>query len=265
LTTVREVVEAVENLVPPDLAEPWDNVGLQIGELAAPVEKALLSLDVDEAVVEEARAGGFQLIIAHHPLFFSELKAVTDETPAGRTALGAINAGIAVYSAHTNLDKVAGGLNEALAGLLDLRETTVLDSVAKSGSDGLGRLGRLAEPVGFTEFIDTCRRRISREIRVVGEVETVSTVAVCGGSGAALIGDAQAAGADVFVTGDIKYHDARRAWECGLTVIDAGHDGTERAGLRAWLGRVAAVLPVPVSEASTPAPLWRRPSEGGRL
>ena len=263
MTTVREVIEAVESLAPPDLAEPWDNVGLQVGELAAPVEKALLSLDVDEAVIEEARAGGFQLIIAHHPLFFEELKAVTDETPAGRSALSAINAGIAVYSAHTNLDKAAGGLNDALADLFDLREITVLDSAAQDVSDGLGRLGQMEEPVDFGEFLDICRRRISKEIRVVGEVETVSRVAVCGGSGAVLIGDARDGGADVFVTGDVKYHDAQRARECGLTVVDAGHDGTERAGLRAWLGRVAAVLPVSVSEAHIPPPLWRRPSEDG--
>ena len=130
-------------------------------------------------------------------------------------------------------------------------------------SDGLGRVGRLAESVSFKDFIDVCRRRISSEIRVVGEVEMVSTVAICGGSGAALITDAHSAGADVFVTGDVKYHDAQKARECGLTVVDAGHDGTERAGLRAWLGRVAAVLPVPVSEASIPPPLWHRPSEDG--
>ena len=263
MTTIREVVEALESLAPPGLAESWDNVGLQVGELATLVEKALLCLDVDEAVIEEAQAGGFQLIIAHHPLFFGELKAVTDETPSGRLALSAINAGIAVYSAHTNLDKVAGGLNDALADLFDLRETTVLDSAAEGGSDGLGRLGRLIEPVGFREFMDTCRRRISSEIRVVGEVETVSMVAVCGGSGAALIGDAYAAGADVFVTGDVKYHDAQRARECGLMVVDAGHDGTERAGLRAWLSRVATFLPVSVSEARIPRPLWRQPSEDG--
>lgn len=260
MTVIREMVGALERLVPTELAEAWDNVGLQVGELAAPVEKALLSLDIDESVIEEARAGGFQLIIAHHPLFFGEVRAVTDETPVGRLALSAINAGIAVYVAHTNLDRVAGGLNDALAEVFDLCDTTVLDRTSESG-DGLGRLGRLKEPVGLREFIDICRGRISSEVRVVGEVETISTVAVCGGSGAALIADACAGGADVFVTGDIKYHDAQRARECGLTVVDAGHDGTERAGLGAWLDRVAAGLPVPVTEAAVPAPLWRRGGE----
>lgn len=264
MTTVGELVEAIERLVPPDLAEPWDNVGLQIGRLEAPVEKALLSLDVDEGVIKEARAGGFQLVITHHPLFFGELKGVTDATPAGRIALKAIDSGIAVYSAHTNLDKVAGGLNDALARLFGLLETTVLGSVTEAGSAGMGRIGRLPEPVAFNEFIDLCRREISYELRIIGDIETVSRVAVCGGSGAALIGDARDGGADVFVTGDVKYHDAQRARECGLSVVDAGHDGTERAGLRGWLDHAASVLPVPIEESNRREPLWRRPGEDNR-
>ncbi len=261
MTTVGDIAMAIERLAPVMLAEPWDNVGLQVGKAADPVERALLALDVDDQVLREAADGGYGMVIAHHPLLFGEVKSIVDSTAAGRAVMQALAAGISIYVAHTNLDRAQGGLNDALADLMSLNDTAILEPVVGHEVHGLGRVGTLAEPWRLPEFIEACQQWFSLDLRVVGEVDIVERVAVCAGSGASLIDRAHAAGAGVFITGDLKYHEAQRALELGLTVVDAGHDVTERAGLRAWLTRVRSVLPVPVDEARARGPLWRQLSE----
>jgi dinuclear metal center YbgI/SA1388 family protein len=261
VTTVGDIAAALEQLAPARLAEPWDNVGLQVGKAADLVERALLVLDVDDQVLREAVAGGYGLVIAHHPLLFGEVKSIVDATAAGRAVIQALAAGVSIYVSHTNLDRAQGGLNDALADLMSLNDIAVLEPAVGHEVHGLGRVGTLAEPWRLQEFIEACQQWFTADLRIVGEVDIVEKVAVCAGSGASLIDHAHAAGAAVFITGDLRYHEAQRALELGLTVIDAGHDATERAGLRAWLRRVRSVLPVPVDEAQERGPLWRRLSE----
>jgi dinuclear metal center YbgI/SA1388 family protein len=360
VTTIGEIVVLLESLAPPALAEPWDQVGLQLGRRQAAVKKAMVCLDVEEAVVEEAAAADCRLIIAHHPLFFGGVSAVNDSTASGRAALRAAEQGISVYVAHTNLDKCIGGINDALAGVLKLRNVQVLepkeplykltvfvpeaalDSVKKALGDagtgviglyshcsfaapgkgsfrplpgaepsvgevgamnavneyrlevevgaselvaaraamlaahpyeevaydlyeltnrdrryGLGRVGDLPDVLELDEFVDLCRTELMTVPRVAGRVQTVRRVAVCGGSGAGLIGAANAAGADVFVSGDIKYHDAADAIGLGLVVIDAGHDSTEKAALRVVSERLREALPIEIIESRDRGCIWR--------
>jgi len=117
---VRGFLSEVDRLAPFELAEPWDRVGLQVGALDARVERALVTLDANDAAVTEAAGQGCQVVLAHHPLLFASLENVTDATYQGRTVMHAVREGVAVAVAHTNLDKARGGLADIVCGALDL-------------------------------------------------------------------------------------------------------------------------------------------------
>lgn len=127
--TIRDVARALETWAPPGSAQSYDNVGLQIGDPARTVERALLALDLTPQVVEEARALGATLIITHHPLLFRPLRAVTTASFVSGLALRLAEAGIALYSIHTNLDAAPGGVSFALAEQLGLQEIRFLDTM----------------------------------------------------------------------------------------------------------------------------------------
>ncbi|GIV58344.1 MAG: Nif3-like dinuclear metal center hexameric protein [Rhodothermaceae bacterium] len=122
--TLREIAAALEAWAPPGSAQSYDNVGLQVGDPDRPVERALVALDMTPAVLEEARSAGAQAIITHHPLLFRPLRRLTPEDFVAALALRLAEAGVALYSIHTNLDAAPGGVSFALAerlGLTDVR------------------------------------------------------------------------------------------------------------------------------------------------
>jgi dinuclear metal center YbgI/SA1388 family protein len=331
---VQDITGLLNRLYPPQFAEDWDNVGLQVGDLQAPVEKILVCLDPTGAALDQAEAANAQLVISHHPLIFRPLKSLTPTDSTGQLVWQAARAGIAVASVHTNLDRACPGLNDWLAERLQLNESLPLqfgrgqelfklvvfvpeahlDQVAEalfaagagqigkydrcsfrsSGSGtfragagaqpflgqpgetevasefrlevivpterlarvtqkllkahpyeevaydllplanrrediGLGRIGRLAKPVALKTFAGQVKTALGGHVlRWVGAPERlVSKVALCGGSGASLLTEAVRQGADVLVTGDVKYHDAKIAQEQNIGLIDAGHFATE--------------------------------------
>jgi len=128
MTTVADIVAAVDRLAPFRLAEAWDNVGLLLGDPGREVRRLLVSLDVTEAVCDEAEREGAEAVLAHHPLIFTGLERLTAETPTGRLALRLAGAGRAVIAAHTNLDAAEGGLCDILAGMVGLAETEPLQA-----------------------------------------------------------------------------------------------------------------------------------------
>jgi len=128
MTTVADIVAAVDRLAPFRLAEAWDNVGLLLGDPGREVGRLLVSLDVTEAVCDEAEREGAEAILAHHPLIFTGLQRLTAETPTGRLALRLAAGGRAVIAAHTNLDAAEGGLCDILAGMVGLAETEPLQA-----------------------------------------------------------------------------------------------------------------------------------------
>jgi len=330
---IQDLVGLIHSLYPSVLAEEWDNVGLQVGDPAAVIKTALICLDPSEKALTAARSAGAQAIISHHPLIFRSLKNIqpTDET--GRILFQAIRDGIAIFSAHTNLDRGRNGLNDWLAQALQLTRVSPLasgdslvklvvfvpcgheeavsealfaagagqvgcydrvsfrsrgqgsfrpgpgaqpfigtigeteqvdelrlevilprESVSKvvskmikahpyeevaydlipllntSADIGLGRIGRLSEPATLAELAERVKQVLGvSSLRVVGEGgQRVAKVAVCGGSGASLLSEAKRQGADVLVTGDVKYHEARQAESQSIAIIDAGHFATER-------------------------------------
>ena len=228
----------LERRYPVSSAEPWDAVGLVCGDPAMPVRRILWAVDPVEAVVDQAIAEGVDLIVAHHPLYLSGVHSVASTTAKGRIVHRLISAGIALYCAHTNADVATPGVSDALAAALGLVDVGPLDV-----SSGLGRIGRLGQPLMLAAFADLVAVSLPpthHGVRVLGDPATmVSTVAVCGGSGDSLLAAATASGADVYVTSDLKHHRALEHREdSGCAVVDVAHWASEWP----WLPQAAALL-----------------------
>ena len=196
---------------------------MQVGDTGREIHSVLLTTDVTTDVVNEAIVSGCDLIISHHPLLFHGLKQVCGQTPQARIVEMAIKHDIAVYSAHTSLDSVAGGINTRLADKLGITDYRFLTET------GLGVIGRLSEPMSYEAFIEHVRRTLhTTYIRYTSPAkEKVETIALCGGSGAEFIEEAIAQGADIYLTADCKYHEFQDS-EDRIGLIDIDHWISER-------------------------------------
>lgn len=134
---VQKIIEIIDQLAPPKLATEWDNVGLLVGDYSAEVKKVMVSLDVTEAVLDQAIDQEVDLIISHHPLIFKELKTIRTDQTVGRLVIKAIRQGINIFAAHTNLDIAKGGVNDLLAEKLGL---TSLEPLKITSNDQLFKL-----------------------------------------------------------------------------------------------------------------------------
>lgn len=222
---VRDVVKVLEEFAPLSLQEKWDNSGLCIGTMDAPVSSVLFGLDCSPELVDEAIACGADMIVTHHPLIFSGLKRISPDDQVGAAVIKAVSAGIAVYAAHTSADKVIAGVSGAMARRLGLKDVRILDEDGEG--TGLGVVGDLPAPVSAEDAIALVKERFSlRMVRASKPVEgCVSRVAMCGGSGASLIGKAIAEGAQLYLCGDISYH--HFFTPKGFMVMDVGHYESE--------------------------------------
>jgi dinuclear metal center YbgI/SA1388 family protein len=341
----QTVIDIMERMAPLNLAEDWDNVGLQVGDPAADTDRVLVTLDVNAEVVNEAITKNARMIVTHHPLIYQPLKNLRYDKPLGALIKVLVDNSIVVYCAHTNLDSAAAGVNEMLARKLGLTDINVLspdkgeklfkivvfiplghedrvrEAISRAGAGwignysectfqitgtgtfralaganpfigkvgklerveelrletivpdkwlsrvikamiethpyeevaydvyplanegsrlGLGRIGKLPQPVSFDEFCRQVKSALAVDnVKIGGSLaDRVHKIAVCGGSGAGLMSKAMAAGADVLVTGDLKYHDGQAGLAMGIKFIDAGHYATERV----ILGQVTEVI-----------------------
>lgn len=341
--TVADWLALVDGRWPWSSAASWDNVGLQVGDPAAPVERVVVTLDVTTAVVEDAATQPNTLVLAHHPLLFRPLATLTPTTASGRTVLAAARRGVAVAAAHTNLDIATDGSGTSdpvvrALGLQAVRPLTtqsgiervkvvtfvpsshlaaVIDASTATGAgtigsythctfsapgvgtfrpgsgtqphvgtpgqvesveeqrlelvvDGArlgrvlgaieaahpyeqvpvdavplvaqrlassGRIGRLPTPVPLAALARRLRDALpSPQLRVAGDPDRrVEVVATVGGAGDSMIADALAAGADCYVTGDLRHHVTLDAVEDGMAMIDAGHHAVEHAAMGPWM------------------------------
>lgn len=232
MVTCQDIMDVMEEIAPRHLAEDWDNPGLLVGSPAALVERVFVCLDVSDAAVAQAAACGAQLIISHHPLIFRPLKALNTAEPLGRRIASLLAHGIAAFAAHTNLDIAEGGVNDVLAravGLSHLSAFVITAQAADGHTQSLGRVGTLEASMRIEDFAARVRAALpGGHVRFVDAgPRPVRKVALVSGSGAEFIGRAAALGADAYLTGDVRYHDAQHATELGLHLIDAGHFGTE--------------------------------------
>lgn len=204
---IKEVAEALERFAPLPLQESYDNAGLQIGLTDADASGVLLCLDVTEEIIEEAEREGCNLIIAHHPLLFRGLKCIADRNLVERCVRRAILAGITIYAAHTNLDNAEGGVNFAIAARLGLQNVRFLQPLP-SGQGGSGVIGELPEAIEAQAFLQSVKQKFHVASLQHNTLPTraIRTVALCGGSGDFLLGEAIKCGADAFLTGEMGYH-----------------------------------------------------------
>ena len=233
MATVREIYQYLDGLAPFSLQMDFDNAGFLVGRGDRTVDKILVSLDITEEVVSEAVELGCQLIVSHHPVIFFPAKSVTDTTPDGRILLSLVEHNIAAICAHTNLDVVSGGVNDALAQRLGLTNIEQLkqDGVDASGRPyGIGRVGNTAGvPMYAPAFAAFVKETLGANgVRFVDARRPVRRVAVGGGACSDMMKDAIALGCDTFVTADVKYNGFLDAKALGLNLIDAGHYPTEQ-------------------------------------
>ena len=225
---LRAIINSIESVAPRRAQEEWDNSGMQVGDTGRDIQSVLLTTDITESVVAEAMERGCQLIISHHPLLFHGLKQVCGQTPQARVVEMAIKHNIAIYSAHTSLDSVIGGINTRLADKLGISNYRILVP-SENGQTGLGVIGQLPAPMSYTDFLAHVRETLDcTYVRYTRpRKETIQTVALCGGSGAEFIETAIEQEADVYLTADCKYHEFQDA-DGRIGLIDIDHWCSER-------------------------------------
>lgn len=240
--TGRELMNYMEELAPLKYAEEWDNVGFLIGDPDRRIEKILVALDATPQVVEEGIVNQVDLIVTHHPFPFRGFKSVRRDQVEGKLIFSMIENHISLYAAHTNLDIAFGGTNDVLADEIGLESVDILSplSMEEKGERkdsgvhkreilGMGRIGKLSEPMVLKKYSNHVRKSLGLTyVRVVGNVnQKIQKVAICTGSGMSYLWEGIRQGADVFITGDVKFHEAQEALQQGIAIIDAGHYGTE--------------------------------------
>jgi dinuclear metal center YbgI/SA1388 family protein len=331
---VSDIIRLMNEIAPQNLAENWDNSGLQIGDKNWPVKSIMVALDPLPDIIAEACRKKINLLITHHPLIFKPLSRIDFSTPVGSTIQLSVQNRLALFAAHTNLDSASGGINDIISEKLGLKALSVLSKpeqlekhklvfyvpadheknlleilfqtragvigeytccsfrnqgtgtfkpgstakpfsgsigvlshadevrietivngqdldevvsllkkhhpyetmaydiyplIPEKGKQGLGRVGFLPARLRLDQFSDQVRKALNlTSVRVVGDPGLmVEKVAVCSGSGSSLLSDFFASGAQVFISGDIRYHDARASEEAGAGIIDVGHFGSE--------------------------------------
>ena len=223
-------MSALEQFAPLPLQESWDNAGLQVGLTEAEVSGALLCLDVNERIVDEAVAKGCNLIVSHHPLLFRGLKTISDLTDVQRTVTKAIKAGVTVVSMHTNWDNARGGVNFKIAEKLGLSDVNFFATKSVGGVEaGSGVVGELAEPMVACDFVLKVKKTFDVECAMTNELlrRPIRRVALCGGAGDFLLDQAVGLGADAFITGEMHYHQYF-GYEQKIQICVIGHYQSEQ-------------------------------------
>ena len=210
---LKGIIDIIESVAPRSQQEGWDNSGLQVGDISREIRSVLLTVDVSEAVVAEAVREGCDLIVSHHPLLFHGLKHLTGQTPQERCVAQAIRHDIAIYSSHTSMDKALRGVSGRMAEQLGLQDIHILVPSADDANVGLGVTGTLPTPLLWSAWLKLVQQVFGADyVRYTEPVHpTVQRVALCGGAGAEFIPDAIAAGADTYLSADMKYHDMQAA------------------------------------------------------
>jgi len=227
---IRQVLDALEQFAPLPLQESWDNAGLQLGLTEADVSGALLCLDVNEKIVDEAIRKGCNLIVSHHPLLFRGLKQISGADYVQRCVIKALKNDVVVVSMHTNMDNALGGVNWKIAERLGLQNSRFFAQKTIDGVEaGSGVIGELPSEMAADDFILLLKRQFDVECAQCNELlrRPIRKVAICGGAGDFLLDDALRQGADAFITGEMHYHQYF-GYEQRLQICVIGHYQSEQ-------------------------------------
>jgi len=240
--TLKDVLKILDEIAPFSAAEEWDNPGLQVGYLSDEVGKVLVSLDPTVSALKKAVKSGAQLLLTHHPLMFKGLAKINPEAYPGDVIAEALRSRISIVAVHTNLDVAKGGINDILAELVGLRDLEAL--IKKEGSadalEGLGRVGNLPQPMSLTAIARIVMDIVGSDgLMVMGAPDReIRKVAILGGAGGSELNYASQKNADLYITGDVRHHEALMAETLGLALIDAGHFNMERAAMHVFADRL---------------------------
>ncbi len=223
--TVCELYAYLDEKIPASLSCEWDHDGLMCcPDAEKQVRKVLVALDITAAVVETAIAGGYDVILSHHPLIFSPLGALTPNDPVARKVMRLVSADVAAMSFHTRLDAVTGGVNDKLAAMLELCDVRPFGN----GGEEIGRVGQLPREMTTAEFAARVKHCLGADQVLLSDAGLpVRRVAVLGGSGSDDVIAAKRAGADTYLSGELKHNWLTDAPELGINLIAAGHFHTE--------------------------------------
>ncbi len=227
---IRQVLDALEQFAPLPLQESWDNAGLQLGLTEADVSGALLCLDVNEQIVDEALRKGCNLIVSHHPLLFRGLKQISGADYVQRCVIKALKNDIVIVSMHTNMDNAKNGVNWKIAERLGLQQCQFFAQKQVGDMEaGSGVVGLLPQPMAADDFILMVKRQFGVECALCNELlrRPISKVALCGGAGDFLLPDAVSLGADAFITGEMHYHQYF-GYEQRIQICVIGHYQSEQ-------------------------------------
>jgi dinuclear metal center YbgI/SA1388 family protein len=240
---LSEIVEAMKRLAPLEWAESWDNVGLLIEPLEQAITKVLLTIDLTEEVLTEAKSAHANLIIAYHPPIFSALKRLTRKTAGERVVIEAIRSDIAVYSPHTALDAAPNGMNDWLVRALGTGATTPIIQLLNAPEGvGMGRTVELEEPATLLELTRRIKQHLKLDqLRVATAAEhsagkLIDRVAVCAGAGGSVF--QHCTQIDLLLTGEMRHHDVLARVAAGASVILTDHTNSERG----YLGQLQEYL-----------------------
>lgn len=245
---LSQLLTAFESLWPTTGAEEWDRPGLTTGGANQQISNVLLSVDITREVLSEAKANACELVVSHHPLLLKGVNFLAEDQLKGELVSFAVKNSIALYSAHTNADIVAGGVSDVLAEALGL--STSVPLVATGTGIGHGRIGKLGNAQKLSEFAKHIASQLpetNAPIRVAGNLDLmVDTVAVVGGAGDSFISAAAASGAQVLVTSDLRHHvtlDAISDPSAPLALIDVSHYAAESLWLEPTRKLLADAFP----------------------
>ena len=249
--TVAELVAACERLWPAAGAEEWDNTGLLVGRLSAPVSKVLFVVDVVADTVSEAIEGGYDAIIAHHPLILRGVSTVAESTYKGDLIAKLIRNEISVLAMHTNADVVVNGVSDVFARKLGISHATPIVATVGEGI-GLGRVGNLESSISLGELASNLAALLPATVpgvQVAGDFSApISRVSLCGGAGDSLLEHPEVVGSDVYITSDLRHHRASEAREQarvsgGPSLINVSHWASEWIWLEAAQESLRSTLP----------------------
>jgi dinuclear metal center YbgI/SA1388 family protein len=243
-----EFLALMQRIAPLELAEEWDNVGLLLAPTTSrPLSRALLTVDLTSQVLEEAIELGVEALVAYHPPIFSGLKRLNPDVARDQMLLRVIERGIVVYSPHTALDAVPGGVNDWLAEAFSVASKEPLVARPGTPNTGQGRFLKLSEPLSLAEALLLLKRHLGlptlRVARAAGKERSIETVALCAGAGGSLV---MGRAADLLLTGELRHHDVLHAVERGTHVVLTEHTHSERGYLPRLRERMQTEAPITV-------------------
>lgn len=236
MVNVKAFSDYINSFAPYETQCSWDNCGLLVGDEGKEVRKAGICLDLTAETLENAKNQGVDLVVTHHPLIFTPQKKFLSGDKAYELAVS----GISLISAHTCFDCAEGGVNDVLCELLGVSNVKGVET--EETTVPMVRIGDVEAQTSL-EFAKVVAERLGTVCRVVDCSNVVKKVAVCGGAGMDFFDAAIKAGADAYVTGEIKHHEMLYAKEKGVTVIEAGHFETENPSMTALKNKLEARFP----------------------